>query len=46
LALHPDKGGEIQLFQRFRNLIKEDSFGLKSGSGKSRKCRKCGLYKL
>jgi hypothetical protein len=44
-ALHPDKGGNAELFARMNNLLKGDNFGILSGSGKQRKCRHCGLPK-
>jgi len=44
-ALHPDKGGNNELFARMNNLLKADNFGILSGSGKQRKCRHCGLPK-
>ena len=44
-ALHPDKGGDADLFGRMSDLLKGDNFGILSGSAKPRKCRKCGLPK-
>ena len=44
-VIHPDKGGDTELCARYNNLIKGKNFGILSGEGKPKKCRKCGLYK-
>jgi hypothetical protein len=44
-SLHPDKGGDPNVFALLSNLVGEDNFGILTGKGKSRKCRYCGLPK-
>jgi len=46
LSLHPDKTGTDTEFKRVIILVKDSGLGILSGEGKSKKCRKCGLYKI
>ena len=46
LSLHPDKTGTDTEFKRIIILVKDSGLGILSGEGKSKKCRKCGLYKI